>query len=56
MDASWSTRERERDPKEYVLVEMELTAVGYMQTCEAGILLKYKPNEYRWRLEIVGVR
>ena len=38
-----------RDPKEYVLVEVELTAIGYMQKCEAGVLLKYKPNEYRWQ-------
>jgi len=30
------------------LVEVELTAIGYMQKAEAGILLKYKPNEYRW--------
>ena len=38
-----------RDPKEYVLVEVELTAIGYMQKCEARILLKYKPDEYRWQ-------
>ena len=38
-----------RDPKEYVLVEVELTVIGYMQKCEAGVLLKYKPNEYRWQ-------
>ena len=47
----WTSRgvaeKEKRDPKEYVLVEVELTALGYMQKCEAGILLKYKPNEYR---------
>ena len=31
--------------KDYVLVEVELTAIGYLQKAEAGILLKYKPNE-----------
>ena len=36
-------------PKDYVLVEVELTAIGYLQKAEAGILLKYKPNEYRWQ-------
>ena len=35
--------------KDYVLVEVELTAIGYLQKAEAGILLKYKPNEYRWQ-------
>ena len=49
----WTPRDvpekEKRDPKEYVLVEVELTALGYMQKCEAGILLKYKPNEYRWQ-------
>ena len=33
--------------KHYVLVEVELTAIGYLQKAEAGILLKYKPNTYR---------
>ena len=28
--------------KDYVLVEVELTAIGYLQKAEAGILLKYK--------------
>ena len=23
--------------------------IGYLQKAEAGILLKYKPNEYRWQ-------
>ena len=36
------------DPKEYVLVEVELTPIGYLQKCESGVLLKYKTNEYRW--------
>ena len=36
-------------PRIYVLVEVELTAIGYLQKAEAGILLKYKPNEYRWQ-------
>ena len=35
--------------KDYVLVEVELTAIGFLQKAEAGILLKYKPNEYRWQ-------
>ena len=35
--------------KDYVLVEVELTAIGYLQKAEAGVLLKYKPNEYRWQ-------
>ena len=35
--------------KDYVLVEVELTAIGYLQKAEAGILLKCKPNEYRWQ-------
>ena len=35
--------------KDYVLVEVELTAIGYLQKAEAGILLKHKPNEYRWQ-------
>ena len=35
--------------KDYALVEVELTAIGYLQKAEAGILLKYKPNEYRWQ-------
>ena len=35
--------------KDYVLVEVELTAIGYLQKAEAGILLKYKPNEYHWQ-------
>ena len=35
--------------KDYVLVEVELTAIGYLQKAEAGILLKYKPNEHRWQ-------
>ena len=35
--------------KDYVLVEVELTAIGYLQKAEAGALLKYKPNEYRWQ-------
>ena len=25
------------------------TAIGYLQKAEAGVLLKYKPNEYRWQ-------
>ena len=28
---------------------LELTAIGYLQKAEAGVLLKYKPNEYRWQ-------
>ena len=36
-------------PRTYVLVEVELTAIGYLQKAEAGILLKYKPNKYRWQ-------
>ena len=35
--------------KDYVLVEVEVTAIGYLQKAEAGVLLKYKPNEYRWQ-------
>ena len=30
--------------KDYVLVEVELTAIGYLQKAEAGVLLKYKPT------------
>ena len=36
-------------PKDYVLVEVEVTAIGYLQTAGSGVLLKYKPNEYRWQ-------
>ena len=35
--------------KDYVLVEVEVTAIGYLQKAESGVLLKYKPNEYRWQ-------
>ena len=28
--------------KDYVLVEVEVTAIGYLQKAEAGVLLKYK--------------
>ena len=36
------------DPKENVLVEVELTPIGYLQKCERGVPFKYKTNEYRW--------
>ena len=26
-----------------------MTAIGYLQKAEAGVLLKYKPNEYCWQ-------
>ena len=35
-------------PKEYVLVEVELTPIGHLQKCESGVLFKHKTNEYRW--------
>jgi hypothetical protein len=43
---SWTGRQRDKGEycaKDYVLVEVELTAIGYMQKTEAGILVKSKP-------------
>ena len=34
--------------KDYVVLELEVTALGYLQKVEGGILEKMNPREYRW--------
>ena len=34
--------------KDYVVLELEVTALGYLQKVEGGILEKRNPREYRW--------
>ena len=34
--------------KDYVVLELEVTALGYLQKVEGGILEKMNPTEYRW--------
>ena len=34
--------------KDNVLVEVELSAIGFMQKMESGVLVKNKPNQYFW--------
>ena len=34
--------------KNYVALEMEISALGYLEKVEGGILQKMKPTEYRW--------
>ena len=34
--------------KNYVALEMEISALGYLQKVEGGILQKMKPTEHRW--------
>ena len=34
--------------KDYAVMEMEISALGYLQKVEGGILEKTKPTEYRW--------
>ena len=34
--------------KNYAVMEMEVSALGYLQKVEGGVLEKTKPTEYRW--------
>ena len=34
--------------KDYAVMEMEISALGYLRKVEGGILEKTKPNEYCW--------
>ena len=34
--------------KDYVVLELEVTALGYLQKVEGGIREKMNPREYRW--------
>eukprot|EP00438_Fugacium_kawagutii_P000917 Skav211592 [mRNA] locus=scaffold2962:53741:54115:- [translate_table: standard] len=34
--------------KQFKVMEVEVSALGYMQKMESGILAKTKPGEYRW--------
>ena len=34
--------------KDYVVLEVEISALGYLQKVEGGILQKMNPREYRW--------
>ena len=38
----------EHHQKDYAVMEMEISALGYLQKVEGGILQKMKPMEYRW--------
>ena len=38
----------EHHQKDYAVMEMEISAFGYLQKVEGGILQKMKPMEYRW--------
>ena len=38
----------EHHQKDYAVLEMEISALGYLQKVEGGILEKTKPMEYRW--------
>jgi hypothetical protein len=48
MDWSPKGGKGETHPKDYVAVQIEISPLWYMRKMEAGILLKFKPNEYRW--------
>ena len=38
----------EHHQKDYAVMEMEISALGYLQKMEGGVLEKTKPTEYRW--------
>ena len=38
----------EHHQKDYAVMEMEISALGYLQKVEGGVLEKTKPTEYRW--------
>eukprot|EP00435_Cladocopium_sp_Y103_P025980 s2596_g6.t1 len=40
-------------PKEYTLVQIEITAIGYMTKMEADQLVRTGPGEYRWYGEMI---
>ena len=38
----------EHHQKQFTVLQVEISALGYLQKMEAGILAKTKPGEYRW--------
>ena len=38
----------EHHQKDYAVMELEISALGYLQKVEGGTLQKMKPMEYRW--------
>ena len=38
----------EHHQKQFTVLQVEISALGYMQKMESGILAKFKPGEYRW--------
>ena len=43
------TEEDKRTLKSFIVVQVEITPLGYMKKCESDILHKYKVGEYRWQ-------
>lgn len=55
MDWSPQGEKGETHPKDYVAIQIEISPLGYMRKMEKNILLKFKPNEYRWNGSIKSV-